>query len=108
MKLTNGVTPFSLLAKKFLRFSSVAPLGFSIFVTITDFQEHSAQPKTSGPPPVADFVDMAEKAGLTGVTLFGGVDTKKYIIETTGTGIAIFDYDNDGWPDICVVNGTML
>jgi len=26
------------------------------------------------------------------------LDTKKYIIETTGTGIAIFDYDNDGWP----------
>ena len=108
MKLTNGAMPFSSLAKKSLRFSSVAPLGIAIFVTITQFQEHSAQPKTGGPSPVADFVDMAEKAGLTGVTLFGGVDTKKYIIETTGTGIAIFDYDNDGWPDIFVVNGTML
>jgi len=40
--------------------------------------------------------------------VFGGVDTKKYIIETTGTGIAIFDYDNDGWPDIFIVNGTRL
>ena len=39
---------------------------------------------------------------------FGGVDTKKFIIETTGTGVAIFDYDNDGWPDIFVVNGTTL
>ena len=40
--------------------------------------------------------------------VFGGIDTKKYIIETTGTGVAIFDYDNDGWPDIFIVNGTTL
>jgi len=40
--------------------------------------------------------------------VFGGIDTKKYIIETTGNGVAIFDYDNDGWPDIFLVNGTKL
>ena len=40
--------------------------------------------------------------------VFGGITTKKYIIETTGTGVAIFDYDNDGWPDIFIVNGTKL
>ena len=40
--------------------------------------------------------------------VFGGKDTKKYIIETTGTGVAILDYDNDGWPDIFLVNGTTL
>jgi hypothetical protein len=59
-------------------------------------------------PKLAYFTDIAEKAGLTMTTVFGGVDTKKYIIETTGTGVAIFDYDNDGWPDIFVVNGTTL
>src|SRR5258707_953808 len=57
---------------------------------------------------IANFIDIADKAGLTVVNVFGGVDTKKYIIETTGTGVAIFDYDNDGWPDIFVVNGTTL
>src|SRR6202158_5349517 len=57
---------------------------------------------------IANFVDIAEKAGLTAVNVFGGMDTKKYIIETTGTGVAIFDYDNDGWPDIFIVNGTTL
>ena len=58
--------------------------------------------------PIANFVDTAEKAGLTMTQVFGGKDTKKYIIETTGTGVAIFDYDNDGWPDIFLVNGTTL
>src|SRR6202795_4059381 len=57
---------------------------------------------------IANFIDIAEKAGLTAANVFGGVDTKKYIIETTGTGVAIFDYDNDGWPDIFIVNGTTL
>ena len=58
--------------------------------------------------PIANFVDVAEKSGLTMRNVFGGRDTKKYIVETTGTGVAIFDYDNDGWPDIFLVNGTTL
>jgi len=58
--------------------------------------------------PIAWFTDVAAKAGLTMQNVFGGVTTKKYIIETTGTGVAIFDYDNDGWPDIFIVNGTRL
>ncbi|MCU1302251.1 MAG: ASPIC/UnbV [Candidatus Sulfotelmatobacter sp.] len=69
------------------------------------------QPKTPNSAPVkpmANFTDIAEKAGLTMQEIFGGIETKKYIIETTGTGVAIFDYDNDGWPDIFLVNGTRL
>src|ERR1700678_864808 len=58
--------------------------------------------------PLANFTDIAKKAGLNMQNVFGGVDTKKFIIETTGTGVAIFDYDNDGWPDIFLVNGTTL
>lgn len=58
--------------------------------------------------PLAHFTDIAQHAGLTAVNVFGGIDTKKYIIETTGTGVAVFDYDNDGWPDIFLVNGTRL
>jgi hypothetical protein len=67
------------------------------------------QPKLAAPAKlVANFTDVAEKAGLTMQEIFGGIDAKKYIIETTGTGVAIFDYDNDGWPDIFLVNGTRL
>ncbi|MGC1619795.1 MAG: CRTAC1 family protein [Candidatus Acidiferrum sp.] len=64
-------------------------------------------PKTTLKP-IAHFTDIAQKAGLHATEVFGGVNTKKYIIETTGTGVAIFDYDNDGWPDIFIVNGTTL
>ena len=67
-----------------------------------------AKTPQAGSNKFAYFVDEAAKRGLTATNTFGGVDTKKYIIETTGTGVAIFDYDNDGWPDIFVVNGTTL
>jgi len=68
-----------------------------------------AQAQTKPPQnAIAYFTDVAQKAGLTVPIVFGGKDTKKFIIETTGTGAAIFDYDNDGWPDIFLVNGTTL
>ncbi|MGA2135366.1 MAG: CRTAC1 family protein [Bryobacteraceae bacterium] len=54
------------------------------------------------------FVDVAASAGLTIPTTFGGLTKKDYILETTGTGVAIFDFDGDGRNDIFVVNGTTL
>jgi enediyne biosynthesis protein E4 len=62
----------------------------------------------SATPPSVHFVDIAARAGLTARTEDGGEKTKKFIIETTGSGVAFFDYDNDGWPDIFLVNGTTL
>lgn len=56
-------------------------------------------------PPVVRFEDIAAQAGLTAVNVSGAMVHKQYIIETTGTGVAIFDYDNDGLPDILLVNG---
>ncbi len=38
----------------------------------------------------------------------GNEKVKKYIIETTGSGAAFFDFDNDGWPDVFLVNGSTL
>jgi len=54
------------------------------------------------------FLDVTRSAGLAGKTVFGGEKTKKYIIETTGGGVAFVDYDGDGWPDIFLVNGSRL
>jgi len=54
---------------------------------------------------VANFQNVAKQAGLTDVFPNGGNVTKKYIIETTGSGIAFIDYDNDGLLDIFVLSG---
>ena len=62
--------------------------------------------KASGIPFHAKFVDVGERAGLRHPSLFGGVDAKEYIVETIGCGVAFIDYDNDGWLDIFVLNGT--
>jgi hypothetical protein len=86
--------------------SAFAVVAFPLLVALSIAQTKVAPPAPAAP--IANFIDVAEKAGLTMQDIFGGVDTKKYIIETTGTGVAIFDYDNDGWPDIFLVNGTRL
>ena len=50
-------------------------------------------------PPPAWFVDVAAQAGVQMNNVNGESNTKKYIIETTGSGVAVLDYDRDGWPD---------
>jgi len=54
------------------------------------------------------FVDVADRAGLTAPSIYGGIDRKRFIIETNGAGVAFIDYDNDGWPDVLVLNGVRL
>jgi hypothetical protein len=54
------------------------------------------------------FVDLARRAGLITASTYGGVDRKRFIIETNGAGAAFLDYDNDGWVDALVLNGTRL
>src|SRR5689334_405799 len=54
------------------------------------------------------FAEVAARAGLVEPILYGGVDKKRYIIETNGCGVAFFDYDNDGWMDILLLNGWRL
>jgi enediyne biosynthesis protein E4 len=54
------------------------------------------------------FQDVAQASGLQAKTWFGGEHKNRYLLETTGCGVAFYDYDNDGWPDIFVVNGWRL
>jgi hypothetical protein len=69
------------------------------------------QPVRPLPPglkaPLVDFRDIAAQAGLTAKVISGDLD-QTYIVENTGTGVAIFDYDNDGLPDIFLVQGDRL
>ena len=64
--------------------------------------------KPSGRPFLARFTDVAKQAGLTEPIVYGGVESKQYIIEVVGCGAAFLDYDNDGWLDVLVLNGTRL
>src|SRR5438093_414145 len=59
-------------------------------------------------PPGFSFTNVAREAGLNHVTVFGGESSNKYLLETTGTGVAFVDIDNDGWLDLFFVNGTTL
>ena len=69
-----------------------------------------AQPrgKPSGRPFPARLTDVAKQAGLTHPIIYGGIDSKSYIIEVVGCGLAFIDYDNDGWLDLLVLSGTRL
>src|SRR5437762_10564862 len=70
-----------------------------------------APPPTPAPPAKdlgATFLNVARESGLHAKTIFGGEHKNKYLLETTGCGVAFYDYDNDGWLDIFLVNGTRL
>jgi hypothetical protein len=54
------------------------------------------------------FLNVARESGLNAKTIFGGEHKNKYLLETTGCGVAFYDYDNDGWLDIFLVNGWRL
>ena len=58
--------------------------------------------KPSGRPFLSRLTDVAKQAGLTQPVIYGGVDSKSYIIEVVGCGVAFIDYDNDGWVDLFV------
>ena len=60
--------------------------------------------QTATSNPGITFRDITQKAGIRFVhnnAAFG----KKFLPETMGPGVAFIDYDNDGWPDIFLVNG---
>ncbi len=63
---------------------------------------------TAAPTSPVQFIDVGQQAGLTIPSVWGGVDSKRVIVETKGSGIAFFDYDHDGWLDIYLTNGSRL
>ena len=93
---------FSITTRRRIRAGGIFFIAFVLLACAT------VQLVTGRLTPPADFVDIAEDAGLTSANVFGGKHSSTYILESTGTGVAIFDHDNDGWPDIFLVNGTTL
>jgi len=71
-------------------------------------QNVSSPPKEQSADLGISFLNVARESGLNAKTIFGGEHKNKYLLETTGCGVAFYDYDNDGWLDIFLVNGTRL
>jgi hypothetical protein len=89
---------------KLFVFISISVVHF-FFGEMSVTAQHSLKETNNFP---VTFTDIANAAGLREATIYGGIDTKKYIIETNGCGVAFFDYDNDGWADIFILSGTKL
>lgn len=62
----------------------------------------------SGAEAVVRYVDVASVFSITSPNVYGGVAKKDFILETTGNGAAIFDFDGDGDNDVLIANGTTL
>ena len=58
--------------------------------------------------PGVSYADTTATAGLSGFRNVSGDPAKNYIVEATGSGVAVFDYDNDGLADIYLLNGSTL
>ena len=92
--------------KSLSRSALVLPLAdvFALASPQITAADKSAKPADPG----VHFENIARAAGLTEKTIYGGEHKNKYLLETTGCGIAFYDYDHDGWLDIFIVNGWRL
>ncbi len=94
--------------------NSYAVLATAFICALTCYAvgQQDAQPeavnKSDGDKYGVSFVNIARSAGLTHKTIYGDERKNKYLLETTGCGVAWFDYDNDGWLDLFFVNGARL
>ena len=89
-----------------LVWSSSLVAGLSVRLTAQETQKTPAVPSSSGSTPGL-FVDITQKSGVN-FKYQASHTSKKYLIETMGPGVALFDYDNDGRLDIFLVNGAPL
>ncbi len=90
------------LAAFLLGFWAVFVDGFQGMVSPTRGPRPVARVDTDLAPIAVDFQDVAGRRGPHRAERRGGESAKKYILETTGNGVALFDYDNDGRVDIFI------
>ena len=91
--------------------SKAVPYTMAIFLAgLIAFGALLSRAAVAGDTPPLDFsfTNIARAAGLDTVTVYGGAASNKYLLETTGTGVAAIDYDNDGRLDLFFVNGSTL
>ena len=90
-------------------FVATASTTFSQGVAVSGRRAQPKRPLPTGmTPPKVDYRDIAREAGLTAVNVSGDPKHKVYIVESTGTGVAVLDYNRDGLQDILLVNADFL
>ena len=101
--------------KSLSRSALVLPLESVLALARPLFADQSAAGQNHSnpyPPPPKEigvsFLNVARESGLHAKTIYGGEHKNKYLLETTGCGAAFYDYDNDDWLDIFLVNGWRL
>jgi len=95
-------------SEKFL-FPGVSAAGCALAIIVfAQAPNASKDNQRTVKPNKVHFENIARQAGLTALNSYGGDKHKEFIIETTGNGAVIFDYDNDGWPDIFLPNGSRI
>ena len=88
------------------------PLHLKQSLAVQNNSNQTAANANQYPPPPKEigvsFLNVARESGLNAKTVYGGEHKNKYLLETTGCGVAFYDYDNDDWLDIFLVNGWRL
>ena len=106
---TSAILPLCLCALAHLSPHAHAQTGASTAGTFAPVLDSEKRPITAGgfvkTGPVV-FSDISKQSGLTSWRHTMGTPEKKYILEAIGSGVALLDYDNDGWLDIYLVNGS--
>src|SRR5271166_127327 len=98
----------SLLTGAFCLVAAFSPSSFSQQATHPPPRSHSkARPSSTDSLSQISFVDVTRSAGID-FHLTCGSHEKRYIMDSMCGGVAVFDYDNDGWMDIFLVNGSTL
>lgn len=101
-------TRFSPLRVPHFLFILLGTAVAAVTVVAGGSQHSAADHQPAAPAGRQSFADVTPASGITHRTVFGGTDKNTYILETTGTGVAFLDYDNDGVLDLFFANGTTL
>src|SRR5258708_4153427 len=107
----NSVTPTLRSSPARILIASVMIVVTLLSVRSASAQHRQTRPtspaRKANPTSTVAFADVTRASGIDFHLTCGGLE-KRYIMESVCGGVAVFDYDNDGWMDIFLVDGSTL